>query len=144
MNFVDSLLPIFVCVVLPVAVVWIISSAKKHEMDRKTEVMLKAIENGQQVDPEMFKQVKEARSTKRALLEKLNGALVCFFIGLALLAVRLFGIEWTDGFVDAGRFGWGLAGALILMAVGIALFISYLVGKKMLAGEIRKEEQQQP
>ncbi len=139
------MLPIFVCVVLPVAVVWIISSAKKHEMDRKTDVMLKAIENGQQVDPEMFKQVKEARSTKRALLEKLNGALVCFFIGLALLAVRLFGIDWTDGFVDAGRFGRGsLTGAFILIAVGIALFISYLVGKKMLADEIRKEEQKQP
>lgn len=46
MDFEYLLIPIFVCVVLPVAIVWIISTTKKHEMDRKTDMMMKAYPAG--------------------------------------------------------------------------------------------------
>ena len=41
-----TLVPIFICVILPIAIVWLVVRARKHEMDKKTEIMLKAIEAG--------------------------------------------------------------------------------------------------
>ncbi len=85
----------------------------------------------------MFKQVKEARSTKQMLHQKLNGGLVCFFIGLAILVTRLFQVGRSVGDWLAGG---SLLGGGILIAVGLALIISYFVGKKMFAEEIRKQD----
>lgn len=42
----DILLPIFICVVLPVMIVWLVTRAKQNETNKKAEIMLKAIENG--------------------------------------------------------------------------------------------------
>ena len=36
----DILIPIFICVVLPVAIIWIVMYTRQQEVKRKTEVML--------------------------------------------------------------------------------------------------------
>ena len=68
-------IPVFICVVLPVVVVWLVTRAKQNETNRKAEIMLKAIEAGVPVDMEQFKsaQKKAPVSIKQDLLEKLNG-----------------------------------------------------------------------
>ena len=43
MDF-QFLIPIGICVVLPVMIVWLVMRSRQHDMDKKTEVMLKAIE----------------------------------------------------------------------------------------------------
>ena len=40
------LVPIAVCVVLPVMIVWLINRTRQNETNRRTEIMLKAIEAG--------------------------------------------------------------------------------------------------
>ena len=141
----NVLIPLFVCVVLPIAIVWLVVSSRKHEMDKKTELMLKAIESGAQIDPEFFKPKEKEKSRgrlKQDLLDKLTGACITTFMGIAFLA---FGI--ADMYVPTLSKGlWfmevsPLAGA-ILLAVGIGLFISYFMGKKMLAKEIEAEEKE--
>lgn len=128
------LTPIFICVVLPIVIVWIISRTRKNETDRKAEIMLKAIENGQSIDPEMFKTPKSKASVKKDLLEKLNGACITSLMGLAFLLLYLFkGVSY--GF---GTFLPYAAGAML--AVGIGLFVSFFVGRKMMAKEIEAEE----
>ena len=57
MDF-DILLPIGVCVVLPVTIVWLIMRTRQNETNRKAEIMLKAIEAGVAVDPNLFKEEK--------------------------------------------------------------------------------------
>ena len=54
MNFYEFLLPICICVILPAMIVWFVSRARQNETNRKAEIMLKAIENGQSIDPEIF------------------------------------------------------------------------------------------
>ena len=54
------LVPIFICVVLPVTIVWLITRARQNETNRKTEVMLKAIEAGATVDANLFKNSKSS------------------------------------------------------------------------------------
>ena len=141
----NVLIPVLVCVLLPIVIVWLVVSSRRHEMDKKTEVMLKAIESGTQIDPEFFKpkvKVNSKGGLKQDLLDKLTGACITTFMGIAFLA---FGI--ADTYVPTLSRGlWfmeasPLAGA-ILLAVGIGLFISYFTGKRMLAKEIEAEEKE--
>ena len=135
------LIPLGICVVLPVLIVWIIARTRKNETDRKAEVMLKAIEAGATVDMNQFNTEKKAPKTiKQELLEKLNGACITSLMGLAFLALSL----WSE-------FGRGLPDDLfmedllpvagcVMLAVGVGLFISYFTGKRLLAKDIEAEE----
>ncbi len=137
----DIIIPIFICVVLPVTIVWLVARTKQNETNRKAEIMLKAIESGASIDMEQFNTGKKSpRTIKQDLLEKLNGACITTFMGVAFLAwavVGYFHPEYTDG-----RFFNHLAPIAggVLLAVGIGLFISYFAGKKLLAKEIEAEE----
>ena len=133
----ESIVPIFVCVVLPVAIVLIIGLVKRNETNRRAEVMLKAIENGQSIDPQLFARPKKKQSIKQDLLEKLNGACITSFMGVAFLLIFFFGKEWADNFFPTSL--WLIAGG-VMLAVGIGLFIGYFTGKKVLAKEIEAEE----
>lgn len=128
------LVPIFVCVVLPVSIVLIIGLVRKNETERKAEVMMKAIEAGVPVDPALFNDNKKKASIKKDLLDKLNGACITSLIGAGLLILHLTGIKI---FLPSAYLPFTAA---VLLAVGIGLFISYFVGKKMLAKEIEAEE----
>ena len=135
------LISIFVCVVLPIAIVWFITRTRQHETDKKTEIMLKAIESGAQVDPDMFKgKQRRTRGIKEELMDKFTGACVTSFMGIAFLVIGLLnqnnpGMFKGLWFMETSSF----AGA-ILLAIGVALFLSYLVGKRTLAKEIEAEE----
>lgn len=139
--------PVFICVILPVVVVWLVTRAKQNETNRKAEIMLKAIEAGVPVDMEQFKSAKKKApvSIKQELLDKLNGACITSLMGIGFLTLGILRVVNTD----FGRNtllndfwlnrSWLPAGC-VLLAVGIGLFISYFVGKKLLAKEIEAEE----
>ena len=126
----DILVPLGICVVMPVMIVWLVFRSRNHTLDRKTEVMIKAIENGQEVDPSLFSSVsadaKASKTLKMQLMSKLQGGIITLLIGLTLLVVGLCGIDAArhrhdhhvrrgkevDGFGDRGRgeerFGQGV------------------------------------
>ncbi len=133
MHLMNILVPLGVCVVLPVLIVWLVTRVRKNETDRKAEIMIKAIEAGTPVDPTVFNDNKK-KSVKKDLLEKFNGACITGLMGLGFLILKLTGIK--IGF--QGDFL--VLGAVVMIAVGIGLFVSYFVGKKMLAKEIELEE----
>ena len=133
---VEVLVPIAICVVLPVLIVWIIGRVRQNEANRKAEVMLKALESGATIDPEYFKspKVKKQKSVKQDLLEKLNGACITGLMGVAFLILSF--LKVLKGNVATYL---PFAGA-VLLAVGIGLFVTYFAGKKMLAKEIEAED----
>ena len=137
MNGVTVILPIFVCVVLPVCIVLIIGLVRRNETNRRAEVMLKAIENGQNIDPELFAKPRKNKTIKQDLLEKLNGACITSLMGVAFLLIFFFGHDWVITFCTPAL--WLIAGG-VMVAVGVGLFVSYFVGKKLLAKEIEAEE----
>ena len=135
---VEILVPLGICVVLPVLIVWLVLRARKNETDRKAEIMLKAIEAGAPIDPNLLtvKPKKRAKTIKQDLLERLTGASVTSAMGVAFLLLTFWG---ANAFPDEDLEGLMFPGA-ILLAIGIALFIVYFVGKKSLAKEIEAEE----
>ncbi len=132
----------FVCVLLPVSIVWIVARTRQHETNRKAEIMLKAIEAGVPVDMTQFQSAKKKStgSIKQELLDKLSGACITGLMGIGFLTLGILRtLSWEFGRNMFLNKFWLPAGA-VLLAVGIGLFISYFVGKNMLAKEIEAEE----
>ena len=44
-----------ISVVMPVMIVWLVSRTRQNETNKKTEIMLKAIESGATIDADFFK-----------------------------------------------------------------------------------------
>ena len=131
------IVPIGICVVLPVMLVWLVTRVRRNEIDKKAEVMIKAIESGVTIDSDLFKEApKKRKSTKERLLNRLICGCSASIIGAALTAIGI--IPWMtledDYYAPLLIFGG------ISLAVGIALFIGFFVGRKMLEKEIEAEE----
>lgn len=140
-EFLDSLIPLGICVVMPILIVWLRTRARQNETNKRTEIMLKAIESGATIDADFFKgQVVERRTLKERMLARLTAASVTGMLGIfGLVGGILFACKncW-DADDDLAIILIVLGG--ILLAVGLALFIVYLVGRRMLAKEIEAEE----
>ena len=137
----EFLIVVSVCVILPVLIVWMVMRAKKNETDKKAEIMLKAIEAGVPVDMGQFNKKRTPVSLKKELLDKFNGACIVSLLGVVFLTLGIIG-RLNPGFNDflIGSNAFMLPAGGIMMAVGIGLFISYFMSKKMLAKEIEAEE----
>lgn len=134
--------PVFVCVVLPIVIVWLVARTRQNEANRKAEIMLKAIEAGVPVDMSQFEPAKKksAKSIKQELLDKLNGAIITGLMGIGFLVLGILRAIDPQFGLNTFLNKWWLPAGGVLLAVGIGLFISYCVGKKMLAKEIEAEE----
>ncbi|MBO4571510.1 MAG: hypothetical protein J5699_06265 [Bacteroidales bacterium] len=140
---IELLVPIGVCVVLPIMVVWMVMRNRQNETNRKAEIMLKAIESGSNVDLSALntEPVKKVKTVKQQLLGRLTGACVTSLLGVAMIVASLFTSKDPSFFLfDAEDMGGMVMMGSILIAIGIALFIVYFVGKKMLSKEIEAEE----
>ena len=141
-EFFNALVPICICVVLPVLIVWIIGKVKQNETNRKAEIMLKALDSGAKIDTDFFKSQSGSKTIKERLLGRLTGACVTSLTGVALLAVGIYlqNLPEASSNVEFVILAYLFGG--ILLAVGISLFIVYLTGKKMLFKEMDAEEKQ--
>jgi len=140
MELVALLIPIGVCVVMPVMVVWLVTRAGIKKNEQKMAVLVKAIENGVEIDPELLVSETESsrntnRNTKMKLIKKLTAGIVCSIIGIALLVCP--SLEAFDG-VAGLEMLYVIGGVMI--AVGIAYIVTFFVGRKYLAPEIEAEE----
>ena len=135
----DILIPIGICVVLPIVVVLLNTLKARNETNKKTEIMLKAIESGATIDTDLFKtQPAPTKTIKEKLLARLTAACIVSAIGLSVCITTLI-LSYIGGVPTQDIQVFIFIGGIIL-AVGIALFIVYFVGKRMLAREIEAEE----
>ena len=141
-HFFNALIPICICVVLPSLVIWLIGRVKQNETNRKAEIMLKALDNGAKIDSDFFKSQSGSKTIKERLLGRLTGACVTGVLGLALILVAVIP-DWPGqwSFYESPAPILIMLGG-ILLAIGIALFIVYCTGKKIMAKEIAAEEKQ--
>lgn len=135
----SELFIIGICVVLPIVVVLLNTLKARNETNKKTEIMLKAIESGATIDTNLFKtQLTPAKTIKEKLLSRLTAACIISAIGLSVCITTLI-LSFMGGVASTVIYTLTPIGGIIL-AVGIALFIVYFVGKSMLAKEIEAEE----
>ena len=142
----EILISIGICVVLPVMIVWLINRTRQNETNRKTEIMLKAIESGATIDADFFKAQQEqkgprtTRTIKERLLRRLTGGCVFTLMGVAFAVIGLVNRSMmTDIHMSNDAFTMPCILGGIFFSIGVALLIVFFVGKKMLAKEMEAE-----
>lgn len=128
----DSFIPIAICFLLPVLVVAIVFAFKSYEVRKKTELLAKALEHGENVDTEkLIKSLShKEKSVRRKLYGKMTSGLVLSFIGISLISIGCSDISLDDFIL----FGY------IFLALGLAFVASFFFGKYYLAKEIEKQD----
>lgn len=125
-------IPIFICVVLPVMVVWLVTRANTRRTEKKMDVLMKAIENGMEIDPDMLVDINGGKSTKMKLVDKLGSGVMLTLMGLVFILLAAFNV--------LSFAAWGYYAGIPILAVGIGTLVSYFFGMKFLKPEIEAEE----
>jgi len=131
-SLVEILVPIGICVVLPCLIVFLIVWDKRNEINRKTEVALKAIENGAHVDPNYFSRQDYPKTVKGKVFRYLTRALLSLGLGGALCILGLLPSINKIYLLIPGE---------ILLFLGIAFLVIYFIARKHFAAEIKAEEE---
>ncbi len=133
-------MPIAVCCVLPIMVVWLIVRCNMNETNQRTQIVLAAIEKNPEMDIEEI--MKKISPKPKLLKEKLLTKLLWGSLA-TLLGIGLIGLGAWLGYVGGGGTDdpfVSVCFGLIALGVGIAFLVNYFVGKKMLAKEMEAEE----
>lgn len=139
--FENAILPIAICVGLPVSVVWLYLRSRINETNRRSELIKLAIENNSQVDiaklVEQLNGKQQARYLKFRLLRLLQAGCVLTGLGLGLMAY----IMWMVFYAGLpGTYADDLQTIMyILLFVGISLIIAFVVSKKVMKRELEAE-----
>lgn len=139
MNFEDLtelLVPIGVCVALPISIVYLILKRKIISENNKKEIILAALEKNADVNIEELVKKTSApdKLLKEKLLKKLQWGLMTVVLGIGLLIYAIL----VSPDVNLQLY---VIGSVALLAIGVSLLFTYLFGKKMLAKEMEVEEQ---
>ncbi len=139
MNFEDLtelLVPIGICVALPISIVYLILKRKIISENNKKEIILAALEKNADVNIEELVKKTSApdKLLKEKLLKKLQWGLMTIVLSIGLFIYAIF-------VGDAGELKLYVICSVALLAIGVSLLFTYLMGKKMLAKEMEAEEQ---
>lgn len=136
-HLAEILVPIACGCVLPIVAILLGVRQKMNETNKRTEIILAAIEKNPDMDVEEFvaKISPKKKLLKEKLLTKLQVGMIATLLGIGLLGGELYLSIFKNSSSPMGIVG------LILLPVGIAFLISYYTGKKLLAKEMEAEEQ---
>ena len=139
---VEILVPIALCCVLPIMIVWFIVRKKMNETNQRTQIVLAALEKNPDRDiEELLKKVsRQGKLLKEKLLTKLLWGCLTSLLGLGLIGFGIFlGENQLGGTNDPMT---SICFGLISLGIGVAFLVNYFTGKKLLAKEIEAEEKQ--
>ena len=139
MDLGTVIIPLGICVVLPVACVCLFVYMKNHEINKRTEILLAAIEKNVDIDVDVFfrKLADSQQTLKERILKKLTQGLLFSAVGLGLLCVSVWRL--FDGFATDLWYVILFIAAISLF-IGISYIIVYVISKKELAKELEQEE----
>lgn len=127
----DILVPISICVILPIMIVWLVSKRHQYETNRKTEIILKMIESGTAIDPNLFMKQQARKTIKERLFRPLASGCAFLFAGLAIMLIcGYYSTEAEETAILVGA---------VLTAIGLALLVAFFVGYKLLSKEMEAE-----
>lgn len=114
------LVPIFVCVVLPVAIVWIVFYSTRNRNNNQTQIILEALRSNPDLDAnKLIRNLRDPRKTPMQYLNKrlLIGSIFTL-IGITFALLSIFSPD--EDFILVSWFFCGIFGS-----IGIGYLISY-------------------
>ena len=133
MDIVTALIPITVSGVMPIAITALIARAYAKKSEHRMNVMIKAIENGAELDQNAIMGLKsKVKSTRKELVNRLGSGVVFTVMGLMFVLSAAFGLSSFPS--------WGYYPGFPLLAVGIGLLVSFFYGRVYLKSKIEEED----
>ena len=142
-DLVDSLIPIGICVVLPVLIVWLVMRKKTNDTNKRTEIALAALERNSEIDVEaFFKQMNpQQKLLKEKLLKKLLIGVMFTVLGIALLCFIIY-MENKFSPLKEEYLVIFYTASIVGLSVGFAYMINFFIGRRMLEKEIEIESKE--
>ncbi len=122
------LVPIFICVFLPVAIVLIVYIAAMNSDNKRAQILIKAIEVGNGIDTDRLAEAlrKPQKSARELLNLRLLRGCIFGFVGLALIIVGLVNLaNGTELSADPVTVPMMIGAPCI--AIGLSYIIVYFV-----------------
>ena len=133
MDIVNALIPITVSGVMPIAITALIARAYAKRSEHRMNVMIKAIENGAELDQNAIMGLKsKVKSTRMELVNRLGSGVVFTIMGLMFVLSAAFGLSSFPS--------WGYYPGFPLLAVGIGLLVSFFYGRVYLKSQKEEED----
>lgn len=134
----DILVPIFICAIMPVAIVFIVFWTARNNDNRRADILIKAIESGNNIDAD--KLAEALRKPQKSPRELVNSRLLrgCIFslVGIALIAFGIF------NFVCGSQFDTDNVSAVFALGgISLAVGISYLFVFRYTKRQLDKSEE---
>lgn len=139
MRIIEDLVPIAICVVLPIAIVWMTTRTGIKRDNLRKEIILAAMEKNSDIDIEEM--TKKLNRPRKLLKEKLIMRLLygSIFVGFGILTYVALAVYMCIFRPDKDMFIGLSFVAVPSLAVGIAFLINFFVGKNMLGKEMEAE-----
>ena len=137
----ETIVPIGICVILPIIIVWLIMRRKTNETNKRTEVLLAVIEKNPDLDMEdlIRKMNPKSKTTKERLMSRLLWGLVFIAIGTSTLLSALYQDYQGGASVDYFAI---YSGCGCVLLIGISFVAVFFISKRMLAKEIEIEAEE--
>lgn len=129
----STLVPIFVCVVLPVFIVAIVSAVSINNDNKRAKVLMKAIEANCGIDADKLAEAlhKPRKSAREILNLRLLRGCIFSFIGLALCVVGILSFNYI-GALSEDSFTVPLVFGGTSLAIGLSYLVVYFVTRKQI------------
>lgn len=122
--------------VLPIIIIWLFTRKQINETNKRTEIIMSALEKNPDVNVaewlDKLASENKGKLLKEKLMTKLTWGIICLILGIGTIVYGAC-FSLVSSMPTMPTFG----GALL--AVGIALLVSFFFGKKFLAKEIEAE-----
>lgn len=129
----EILVPIFVCVVLPVAIVAIVFAAAMNNDNKRAKVLIKSIESNGGINTEKLAEAlqKPRKSAREILNLRLLRGCIFSFVGLALCILGIVSCRMgTEFAADPVTVPLVFGGASL--AIGLSYLVVYFVTRKQI------------
>lgn len=146
MNNIEEVLAIAwligITCVLPALIVWLVMRKKTNDTNRRTEIIMAALEKNPEMDVEEWleKLAPKSKMLKEKLLAKLVWGIILLVIGAVFIGFGIYLLCSHKGGSNDAVTSFVVGG--LIASGGIALMVNFIVGKKYLAKEIEAEEKQ--
>ena len=130
------IVPLGIVVVLPIAIAYIAYKKKQHETNKRSEIVMAAIEKNSDIDVQEFlsKLNPPQKTYKERMLDKLHQEIlwgtICL-IGGAVCIIATVTTSFINGY-EGMDIGFLTIFGIIPLATGIGLLVAYKSGKKSL------------
>lgn len=138
----QGLVPIFICVVLPVAIVLIVSLTKINADNKRTEVIIKAIEANNDIDADKLAESmrKPHKSAREILNDRLLRGCIFSFVGLVLVIIGLVSLI-AGSEIGADNVTVPMIFGGVSIAVGASYLLVYAVTRRQIEKDCAADRQ---